>query len=292
MRPAAPNARVAEKLREAADILQTQRANPFRIRAYRQAADRIAGLDVDVGDVLEARGIEGLLALPGIGPGIAAAINELVRTGGWSQLERLRGTLDPERLFRSIPGVGPSLARRIHDWLQIDSLEALEAAAHDGRLAAVPGMGARRTAMIRAELGSLLGRRRDPRTSEPSVDTLLDVDELYRRRAAVGRLPRIAPRRFNPSGKAWLPIMHAERGAWRFTALFSNTARAHQLDRTRDWVILYFHTDGEPEAQRTIVTETSGSLAGRRVVRGREPECETYYASHDPIADRLGAQLG
>jgi putative hydrolase len=105
------------------------------------------------------------------------------------------------------------------------------------------------------------------------VDVLLDVDSEYRREAAAGRLPRIAPRRFNAGGEAWLPILHSQRGPWHFTALFSNTARAHQLGRTRDWVVLYFHTDHQAEGQRTVVTETQGPAAGRRVVRGREAEC-------------------
>ncbi len=83
-KPSSENARIAGKLGEAADILQAQRANPFRLRAYRRAADRVASLDVELGDVLARRGAEGLLALPGIGPGIAAAINELMRTGRWS----------------------------------------------------------------------------------------------------------------------------------------------------------------------------------------------------------------
>ena len=82
----------------------------------------------------------------------------------------------------------------------------------------------------------------------------------------------IAPRRFNPSGAAWLPILHTERDPWRFTALYSNTARAHELGRTRDWVVIYFHQDDEVEGQRTVVTETLGPLAGHRVVRGREGE--------------------
>lgn len=59
---------------------------------------------------------------------------------------------------------------------------------------------------------------------------LLDVDRAYR--AAAGALAKIAPKRFNPAGEAWLPILHTERGPWRFTALFSNTARAHSLGRT------------------------------------------------------------
>lgn len=88
-----------------------------------------------------------------------------------------------------------------------------------------------------------------------------------------GSLPKIEPRRFNPSGEAWLPILHTERGEWRFTALFSNTARAHELGRTRDWVVIYFHLDSGPEGQRTVVTETRGRLKGHRVVRGREADC-------------------
>ena len=287
MAPGEPskNEVVAANLREAADILAAQRANPFRIRAYRLAAERIATLDVPVNEVLALRGVEGLRALPGIGAGIAAAIAELIRTGRWCQLERLRGAHDPEQLFRSIPGVGPSLARQIHERLDIDSLEALESAAHDGRLAAVPGIGSRRVAMIRAQLATLLGRRRSRKATEPSVDALLDVDQEYRRRAAAGGLARIAPRRFNPAGMRWLPILHTERGDWRFTVLFSNTAMAHQLGRTRDWVVIYFHTDGEAEGQRTVVAETKGPLAGRRVVRGREPECERYYAAVTAVDD-------
>jgi putative hydrolase len=59
--------------------------------------------------------------------------------------------------------------------------------------------------------------------------------------------------------------------------LFSNTARAHELDKVRSWVVLYFHSDSGGEAQRTIVTETRGVLAGQRVVRGRERECLPVY---------------
>jgi hypothetical protein len=270
------NLSIAEKLREAAAILAEQGANPFRVRAYRRAADTVAALREDVGTLIERDGIESLDALPGIGPRIAAAVNQLVRTGRFSQLERLRGTLEPDRLFRLVPGIGPTLAHRIHDALEIDTLEGLEIAAHDGRLAAVPGIGPRRAAMVRAELAAMLGRARgrppEP-AAEPPVDILLEVDAEYRRSAAAGRLPMIAPRRFNPTREAWLPVLHAERGAWHFTALFSNTAQAHRLGRTRDWVVIYFATDRGPEGQRTVVTETKGGLAGKRVVRGREAEC-------------------
>ena len=271
---------VAERLREVATLLAEQAASPFRVRAFRRAADTIDGLDRDVGEILEHDGLDGLDALPAIGRGIAAAIEELVRTGHWSQLERLRGSADPEPLFRTIPGVGPVLARRIHDALHVDSLQALEVAAHDGRLAALPGVGARRGAMIATGLAARLGRPRGVPVHppvEPPLEALLDVDREYREKA--DRLPRIAPRRFNPAGERWLPVLHTERGRWHFTALYSNTALAHRLGRTHDWVVVYFHADHEPEGQRTVVTETAGPLVGQRVVRGREAEMQSRRAA-------------
>ena len=101
---------------------------------------------------------------------------------------------------------------------------------------------------------------------------MLDVDEEYRTKAKAGRLRQIAPLRFNPEGKPWLPILHTERGPWHFTALYSNTARAHELGKTDDWVIIFFSSDHQPEGQYTVVTETSGRNKGKRVVRGRENE--------------------
>ena len=112
----------------------------------------------------------------------------------------------------------------------------------------------------------------DRRENEPSVAVLLDVDAEYRRKVAARLLPRIAPRRFNRARQAWLPILHTERGDWHFTVVYSNTALAHQLRRTRDWVVIYFRRVHEPERRRTVVTETRGDLEGRRVVRGRESE--------------------
>jgi hypothetical protein len=204
----------------------------------------------------------------------------MLRTGRWAQLERIRGVAEPEKLFQSIPGVGPGLAHKIHETLHVDTLAALEIAAHDGRLEQVPGVGLRRAAQLRAALASMLARTR-PRTlrspTEPGVKLLLDIDSEYRSKAAASSLPTIAPKRFNPEGKAWLPVLHAERGDWQFTALFSNTARAHELDRIHDWVVIYFHTDALPEGQRTVVTESRGDLVGKRVVRGREIECRACY---------------
>jgi len=184
-----------------------------------------------------------------------------------------------------VPGIGPKMAEQIHETLHIDTLEALEAAAWDGRLETVRGMGNRRITGIRNALAALLGKTRS-RThmeagKEPSVMTLLDVDREYHQQAEQGSLPVIAPKRFNPEGRAWLPILHTHRDEWHFTLLYSNTALAHELKRTRDWVIVYFYDDHHQEGQCTLVTETRGPLTGQRVVRGRELECREYYTAQD-----------
>jgi hypothetical protein len=190
-----------------------------------------------------------------------------------------------------VPGIGKELAHRVHEHLHIATLEELEAAAHDGRLDSVPGFGPRRVRAVREVLGSLLRRRRfapvrpeaaAPRP-RPSVEQLLDVDAQYRDGVHRDALPKIAPRRFNPERNPWLPILHLERDGMHYTALFSNTALAHKLGTTHDWVVLFYespHGDG----QYTVVTERRGPLAGKRVVRGREAECERYYDAR-PIAD-------
>ena len=275
------NREVAAKLRETADLLALQGANPFRANAFRRAAATVVQLPRDIREVAEAEGPAGLVDIPNVGRGIAAAIIEIVATGRWSRLDRLRGELDAGRLFQSVPGIGPALAARIHDTLHIDSLEELEVAAHDGRLEDVPGVGRRRVAAIRASLAAMLGRssmRSRVSAGALPVAVLLDVDAEYRRKSARGELVLVTPRRFNPEGKAWLPVLHAERDGWHFTALYSNTARAHELGRTRDWVVVYYYDNDHHEYQCTVVTEFRGPLRGKRVVRGRERECGDLYA--------------
>ena len=270
----------ANLLRDTAELLDQQHANPFRIDAYRRAAETLESLHTDVRELLREEGSTGLMRLPFIGQGLASAIAEIARSGSLSRLDRLRGALEPEVLFQTVPGIGPRLARLIHDTLEIETLEALELAAHDGRLETVRGLGHRRTSAISASLASILGRRRlrfAPGMTTLPVGTILDVDREYRRKADAGELPFIAPRRFNPDGKAWLPILHTDRENWHFTALYSNTARAHELGRIDDWVVAYFYDGDHREGQATIVTETRGVLKGRRVVRGREAECASCY---------------
>jgi hypothetical protein len=220
----AENLWIAACLREAGELLHAQGANPFRAGAYQRAADTVNGLERPLREEFDRRGVSGLQMLPGIGAGIAAAIAEMLATGHWSQLARLRGDADEATHVAQ-----PAPAER------------------------------------------------------PSVEALLEVDREYRARAAAGRLTLIAPKRFNPEGKAWLPVLHTRRGEWHFTALYSNTARAHELGRTRDWVVVYYYDGDHREQQCTVVTETRGALAGKRVVRGRESECRELLLAAEAL---------
>jgi hypothetical protein len=273
------NDEIADRLDEIAELLAAQDANPFRVRAYHVASQRLRSLDEPVAAILEREGTEGLERLPGIGPSLARTIEQLALTGRLGLLERLRGGGRVEQVFASVPGIGPELARRVHDELGIETLADLELAAHDGRLETVAGFGERRVRGVRESLAGRFRRgpdlpesrrmRRPPDEVPPPIAEILDVDREYRERAHHGTLPRIAPRRFNPTAAAWLPVLHTQRGNRHYTALFSNTARAHELGTTHDWVVVY-RDDHDGHGQWTVVTARFGPRSGERVVRGYE----------------------
>ena len=274
---------VADKLDDVASLLDQQNASLFRVRAYRDVASYLRGLPHPVRLDYQSGGKRGLDDLPTIGPSIAATIAEILDTGALGLLDRLRGAADPEQVFQSVPMIGPALARLIHDDLGIDTLEALETAAYDGRLATIKGIGPRRVESLRHSLSDMLARRR-PRQAprdrqQPSIADILAVDQAYRNN--VEQLPTIKPRRFNPTGGARLPILHTERDEWQFTALFSNSPTAHRFGKTRDWVVIYFERADQPEAQVTVVTEHGGPLDGKRVIRGQEDACTAHYEIPD-----------
>lgn len=289
--PAVSNEQIADVLEQVADRLEAQHANIYRVDSYRAGASVVRRHETSIQELALGEGREGLDALPQIGSSLSGSIDEIAHSGRLRLLERLDGKLSPVELFKTVPGIGEEFAERIHRGLDLDTLEELEVAAHDGRLDAVAGFGPRRLEAIRDILATMLARSSRGRArrfeelqragahvsapaspeARPNVGLLLEVDREYREKGEAGELPRITPQRNNPGSAAWLPILHTYEDGWHFTALFSNTDRAHELGRVRDWVVIYFERDGH-EGQCTVVTEYRGPFIGKRVVRGREEE--------------------
>ncbi len=134
------NADIATVFEEIADLLEIENANPFRVRAYRNAARQLQGMGVTVADML-AKG-EDLTELPGIGVDLAAKIKEIVETGTCQSLERLRKKTPPSITeLLKIRGLGPKRVRTLYHELDVHTLEQLTRAAHDGRIRELPGFG-------------------------------------------------------------------------------------------------------------------------------------------------------
>jgi hypothetical protein len=228
----------------------------------------------------------GLIKLPTIGHSIASLIESAIHVGRIPLLDRLRGQSNAEHFFATLPGIGPQLSHRIYEHLHIETLAELRTAVSDGRLERVPGLGRKRIEAVRSRLA-----QRDVKSPESqeaireveediSVDELFDIDREYRQRADEGSLPMVKRTQENPHHDQWLPVLHTDRDGRHYTAMFSNTARAHQLHATRDWVVVY-RDDANAHGRWTIITSQFGKLNGHRIIRGREEDCQAYYRRQD-----------
>jgi len=134
------NADIAAVFEEIADLLEIQGANPFRIRAYRNAARVIGELSQEVSRLLE-KG-EDLTRLPGIGDDLAGKIKEIAGSGHCSLLDRLHAELPPAITeLLKIPGLGPKRVKALYHDLDVQTIEQLYRAARDGRIRVLPGFG-------------------------------------------------------------------------------------------------------------------------------------------------------
>jgi DNA polymerase (family 10) len=132
------NAEVAAALHEIADLLELKGESRFRIVAYRRAADAIDGLSAGVCELSEAQ----LVAVQGIGKGVASRVVEFCRTGAMDALEKLRAEIPPGmRQLTHIPGLGPKRAMLAYKELGISTVEELQAAAEAHHLRAIKGFG-------------------------------------------------------------------------------------------------------------------------------------------------------
>jgi len=134
------NADIARAFGEIADLLEIEQANPFRIRAYRNAARVVEELPFDLSERL-AGGAQ-LPKLPGIGPDLSAKIREIAASGTCALLEKLKREL-PAGLSEllHIPGLGPKRVQRLYQELDVQTPEQLYRAARDGRLRVLAGFG-------------------------------------------------------------------------------------------------------------------------------------------------------
>ena len=134
------NADIARVFEEIADLLEIQNANPFRVRAYRNAARSVGDLRLDIPGTLSQG--QPLPKLPGIGEDLAAKIDEIAATGTCGLLERLKQQLPATitELLR-IPGLGPKRVKTLYHDLDIHTMEGLYKAAREGRIRDLPGFG-------------------------------------------------------------------------------------------------------------------------------------------------------
>jgi DNA polymerase (family 10) len=139
------NLAIARVLREIADLLEIKDDNPFKIRAYRNGADIVANHPHELGLLDE----NGLREIPGIGKDLAARIREIAETGDAAFHRELVAEFPPTILdLLNLQGVGPKTVAVLYRELGIRTLEDLEAAARDGRVRAVKGMGPKKEALI------------------------------------------------------------------------------------------------------------------------------------------------
>ncbi len=141
------NADIATVFDEIADLLEIQGENPFRIRAYRNAARQMESMGMPAADMV-AKG-EDLTELPGIGDDLAAKIREMVETGKCKALEKLRAKFPPTiTTLLKLPGLGPKRVKTLYDKLKIKTLEQLKAAAREHRIRELEGFGDKTEATI------------------------------------------------------------------------------------------------------------------------------------------------
>jgi DNA polymerase (family 10) len=134
------NADIAAVFDEIADLLEIDNANPFRVRAYRNAARQVQGMGEALADMVVKE--EDLTELPGIGDDLAAKIREIVQTGKCQALEKLRKQMPPTiTALLKVPGLGPKRVRTLYKELDVQTMEQLARAAREQRIRALPGFG-------------------------------------------------------------------------------------------------------------------------------------------------------
>lgn len=151
------NQEIAQIFENIADMLEIQGEIPYKVMAYRRAAENIAALGRDIYDLWK----EGALrTIPGVGEAIEEKIDQLLRTGRLELYERLKAEIPQSLLeMRQIPDMGPKRIKTVWEKLGITTVEALEEAARAGKLRDLPGFGAKLEAKILAGIEAVKRRK-------------------------------------------------------------------------------------------------------------------------------------
>jgi len=143
------NAEIARLLSDVADLLEISAGNPFKVRAYRNAARTVADHPDPIAELVSGGEFD-ITELPGIGGGIAKEITALVETGTLPQRQQLVATIPPGLLdLLRIPGLGPKRVKLFHEELKVNSARDLKDALEKGKLAKLPGIGPKLLEKIR-----------------------------------------------------------------------------------------------------------------------------------------------
>ena len=179
------NTEIADVFNEIADLLEIEGANPFRVRAYRDAARTIRGLPRNVREMVA--GDEDLTELSGIGEDLAGKIETLVGTGHLAQLETIHERTPPALAdMLRIEGLGPKRVQTIYHALDISDLDELQQAAEAGQIQQLDGLGAKTEQKILEDLKRKQDEEERTRLDvaeelvEPLVDYLRGIDEVER----------------------------------------------------------------------------------------------------------------
>jgi DNA polymerase (family X) len=214
-RVALTNAEIADRLEALAGLLDLSGARPYAPRAYRRAAETIRSTDAPIPDLVRTGRVRDLR---GIGPGIEARLRELVESGRLAELDELESEVSPELVaLGRMLGFGPQLATEIGRTLDVRTADEFRAAATEGRLGQVPGIGPKTEAKILAALAR--GERPRPRRGL-LLNRALELSEGIA--AALGGEVAGDPRRRRDASEVFAVVCSAskpERLLERFEAL-------------------------------------------------------------------------
>jgi DNA polymerase (family 10) len=143
------NAEIARLLSDVADLLEISAGNPFKVRAYRNAARTVADHPDPIAELVSGEEFD-LTDLAGIGGGIAKEITALIQTGTLPQRQQLVATVPPGLLeLLRLPGLGPKRVKLFHEELKVNSVADLKDALEKGKIATLPGFGPKLLEKIR-----------------------------------------------------------------------------------------------------------------------------------------------